>query len=67
MMPCSEASIDSELHNLREVRAKLSECAAVLREGDVGRTQMAMALSFVQMAIDALNKFRSERAALESR
>jgi hypothetical protein len=65
--PCSEAAVASELDHLREVRTKLGECLAVLRGGDVGRTQMAMALSFVQMAIDALSKFQSERAALESR
>jgi hypothetical protein len=64
MTPCSDAVIDSDLHKLQEVRLKLSECLSVLRADDVGRTQIAMALSFVQLAIDALMKFKFERAPL---
>ena len=63
MTPCSEASIDSELHNLREVRANLSECLDVLPGDDVAHFKLAMALSFVQMAIEALSSFQAERAA----
>jgi hypothetical protein len=62
MMPCSEDSIASELHNLQEVRANLIECSDVLPEDDVGRIQMDMALSFVQLAIDALSRFQDKRA-----
>jgi hypothetical protein len=61
--PCSEVSLDSELRNLREIRTNLSECIDSLPEDDVGRNKMAMALSFVQMAIDALTSFQAERAA----
>jgi hypothetical protein len=50
MIPCSEDSIGSELHNLREVRANLIECLDVLPEDDVARIKMDMALSFVQLA-----------------
>ncbi len=62
MIPCSEDSIGSELHNLQEVRANLLECLDVLPEDDVGRIKMDMALSFVQLAIDALSSFQAERA-----
>lgn len=55
--PCSDASIHSELNHLREVRTNLSECVAVLL-GDEARTNMTLALSFVQMAIDALATFQ---------
>jgi hypothetical protein len=65
MTPCSEAVIDSGIHKLREVRDSVGECLSVLRANDAGRTQIAMALSFMQMAIDALTRFKSERAALE--
>ena len=61
MIPCSEDSIGSELHNLREVRANLIECLDVLPEDDVARIKMDMALSFVQLAIDALSSFQAER------
>jgi hypothetical protein len=60
---CSEVSLDSELRNLREIRTNLSECIDSLSEDDVGRNKMAVALSFVQMAIDALSSFQAERAA----
>jgi len=63
--PYSAAEIDSDLHKLREVRNKVSECLSVLSANDVGRTQIGMAASFVQMAIEALSRFKSERAALE--
>jgi hypothetical protein len=62
MIPCSEDSIGSELHNLREVRANLIECLDVLPEDDVARIKIDMALSFVQLAIDALSSFHAERA-----
>ena len=62
MIPCSEDSIGSELHNLQEVRANLIECLEVLPEDDVARIKMDMALSFVQLAIDALSNFQAERA-----
>jgi hypothetical protein len=62
MMPCSEDFIDSELHDLREVRANLVECRGVLPEDDAARIQMDMALSFVQLAIDALSRFQAETA-----
>jgi len=65
MTPCSGAVIDSGLHKLREVRDSVSECLSVLSPNDAGRTQIAMALSFIQMAMDALGKFKSERSALE--
>jgi hypothetical protein len=65
MTPCSEGAIDSGLHKLQEVRGIVSECLSALRADDVGRTQIAMALSFVQMAIDALGKFKSAQSALE--
>lgn len=55
--PCSEASINSELNHLREVRANLSECVADLLV-DEARPHMTMALSFVQMAIDALATYQ---------
>ena len=63
MMPCSEASIDSELHKLREVRVGLGECFAVLLDDDIGRPEMNMTLSFIQMAIEALSRFQAKRAA----
>ena len=62
MIPCSEDSIGSELHNRQEVRANLIECLDVLPEDDVARIKMDMALSFVQLAIDALSRFQAERA-----
>ena len=62
MIPCSEDSIGSELHNLQEVRANLIECLDVLPEDDVARIKMDMALSFVQLAIDALSSFQAERS-----
>ena len=62
MIPCSEDSIGSELHNLQEVRANLIECLDVLPEDDVARIKMDMALSFVSLAIDALSSFQAERA-----
>lgn len=55
--PCSEASINSELKHLREVRANLSECVANLLV-DEARPHMTMALSFVQSAIDALAMYQ---------
>jgi len=55
--PCSEASINSELNHLREVRANLSECIADLLVGEA-RPHMTMALSFVQLAIDALATYQ---------
>lgn len=55
---CSEASIDAELYRLRKVRTNLSECIDVLRE-DHAREKMTAALSFVQMAIDALTHFQA--------
>jgi hypothetical protein len=57
--PCSEASINSELNHLREVRANLSECVADLLV-DEERPHMTMALSFVQLAIDALAAYQVE-------
>ena len=60
---CSESSTNSELHNLQEVRANLSKCLDALPEDDVTRTTMAMALSFVQLAIDVLTRFQAERSA----
>ena len=65
MTPRSKAEIDSDLHKLQEVRDKICECLSVLSTNDVGRTQLTMAASFVQMAIEALSRFKSERAALE--
>jgi hypothetical protein len=62
MIPCSEDSIGSELHNLREVRANLIECLDVLPEDAVTHIKMAAALSFVQLAIDALSTFQAGRA-----
>ena len=58
--PCSEVSIKSELHNLREVRTNLTECLDSLPK-DVRRTKLTVALSFVQMAIDALTTFQAGR------
>ena len=66
-MPCSQDSIDSAMLELREVRFKLSECLSVLREEDVGRAKMVMALSFIQMAFDALSSFQSDRDASKRR
>jgi hypothetical protein len=63
--PCSETAVASELDHLREVRAKLSECLDVLPEDDIERTKVAMALSFVQLAFDALTSFQGGRAALK--
>jgi len=63
MMPCSETSIDSQLHKLREARVNLSECFAILLDDDVGRPEMNMTLSFIQMAIEALGRFQAKRAA----
>ena len=60
-MPCSEDSIDSALHKLRRVKLELSECLVALREKDVGRAKMAMALSFIQLAAEALLSFQFER------
>jgi hypothetical protein len=60
--PCSETSINCELNHLREVRTSLSKCIDVLPEDDA-RTKMAMALSFVQMAMDALTSFQAEQVA----
>jgi len=57
---CSEVSINSELANLREIRTNLSECISTLHE-DAVRTRLTMALSFVQMTIDALEGFKKER------
>jgi hypothetical protein len=62
MIPCSEDSISSDLHNLREVRANLIQCRDVLSEDDIARIKMDMALSFVQLAIDALSNFQADRA-----
>jgi hypothetical protein len=59
--PCSEVSINSELNNLREVGTNLNECLDSLPK-DVRRTKLTVALSFVQMAIDALTTFQAERA-----
>lgn len=59
---CSEASINCELNRLREVRSNLSQCIDVLPEDDA-RTEMAMALFFVQMAMDALVSFQAEQVA----
>ena len=57
---CSEASINCELNHLREVRTSLSRCIDVLPEDDA-RTKMALALSFVQMAMDSLASFQAEQ------
>jgi len=57
---CSEASINCELNRLREVRSSLSNCIDALPEDDA-RTKMAMALSFVQMAMDALASFQAQQ------
>ena len=65
--PCSEVSINSELDNLREVRANLSECLNAMPENDSVRPRMAMALSFVEMAIDALNSFQAEQVFQQGR
>jgi hypothetical protein len=59
---CSEASINCELKRLREVRNNLSQCIDALPEDD-RRSKMAMALSFVQMAMDALASFQAEQVA----
>jgi hypothetical protein len=59
--PCSEVSINSELRNLREVRTNLIECLDSMPK-DNRRTKLTVALSFVQMAIDALTTFRAERS-----
>jgi hypothetical protein len=58
--PCSEISINCELNRLREVRRNLSECIDALPEDDA-RSKMLMALSFVQMAMDALASFQAEQ------
>jgi hypothetical protein len=57
--PSLEASISSELNHLQAVRANLSECVANLLEDGVP-LRMTMALSFVQMAIDALGTYQGE-------
>jgi hypothetical protein len=56
--PCSGDRFASELGHLLEVRAKLSEYLDILPEDEIGRTKTVMALSFVQLAIDALNSFQ---------
>jgi hypothetical protein len=61
-LPCSEASIRTELEHLREVRTNLSECIDTLPEDDA-RTTIATALSFVQMAMEALASFQAEQVA----
>jgi len=66
-MCCSEDSIDSALHKLRSVRFDLSECLLVLREEDTGRAKMVMALSFIQLAVEALLSLQSERDASKRR
>jgi hypothetical protein len=60
-MTCSKGLIDSASHELRGVRLKLSECLVVLREEDTGHDKVVMALSFIQLALDALLGFQSER------
>jgi len=65
MTPCSEAAIDSDLRKLQELRDKVCECLNVLAANDVGRSQITMAASFLQMAIEALTRFKSERALLQ--
>ncbi len=60
--PCSEASLNSELNHLREIRTNLSRYIDVLPEDD-SRTKMAAALSFIQMAIDALTSFQADQVA----
>jgi hypothetical protein len=57
---CSEASINCELNRLREVRRNLSECIDILPEDETGTT-MSTALTFVQMAMDALASFQTEQ------
>jgi hypothetical protein len=57
---CSEASINCELNRLREVRSSLNNCIDALPEDDA-RTKMALALSFVQMAMDSLASFQAEQ------
>ena len=57
---CSEASINCELNRLREVRASLNNCIDALPEDDA-RNKMLMALSYVQMAMDALSSFQAEQ------
>jgi hypothetical protein len=57
---CSEASINSELNRLREVRASINNCIDALPEDDA-RSKMLMASSFVQMAMDALASFQAEQ------
>ena len=59
---CSEASIDAELYQLRKVRTNLSECIDVLPK-EHARAKMAAALSFVQMAIEALTHFQAALGA----
>ncbi len=59
---CSEASLNSELNHLREIRTSLSRYIDVLPEND-SRTKMAAALSFVQLAIDAVTDFQAEQVA----
>jgi len=58
--PCSETSINCELNHLREVRTSLSRCIDALPEDDA-RTKMALALSFVQMAMDSLASFQAQQ------
>jgi len=55
--PCSEASINSQLNHLREVRASLSECVADLLV-DEEQPHMTVALSFLQLAIEALGAYQ---------
>jgi hypothetical protein len=57
---CSEASINCEMNRLREVRTSLNNCIDALPEGDA-RSKMLMALSYVQMAMDALASFQAEQ------
>lgn len=58
--PCSETSINCKLNHLREVRTSLNRCIDVLPEDDA-RSKMALALCFVQMAMDGLASFQAER------
>jgi hypothetical protein len=56
---CSEVSIDSQLRNLREIAANLTESLATT---DEMRSKAAKAQSFVQMAIAALENVQAEPA-----
>jgi len=55
-------STNCELNRLREVRRKLSQCIDDLPEDDA-RAEIAVALSFVQMAMDALAGVQAEQVA----